>query len=299
MPGRFPLPPGTFQDLSNLTSDAGLLAMINLLATGVLGGIVDMEHILWVGKHGADTNPGTLLERPYLTFGKAMTEAVSGDVVMCVDAGVYPEEIDVPDGVSMYAPNATITTGAGGDENDAAINLGADADATVLAIVTGGDQSGVLRKNTAGTGRLQARTIDCRAGSGSCIINKGVTGGVLIVEVEQLLVGTGAGCGSTTQSVGHTHIDCQDIYLYGNGGIGLSHNAGGNVVGYVAHILEYGSPTGCTGIRVQGGRIDLMAHNITVATTWNVTGSGTLSIFYNQANGTPAGGGTILTSTPA
>lgn len=281
--------------LGSMAGVPGLATLLNEMFAPGSGSV------FYVGKNGNDSNQGDSVNAPFLTFTHALSEVSVGDVVVCLDAGSYQEELVVPAGVSLFAPNATITTGPDG-AGDAAITLETNTDVTLNAIVTGGNQDAVVRSNTPGTGTAHIKLIDCRSGSGSCVFNKGVGGGggILIVEVEQIYVGTGVGIGSTTQGIGHTHIDCEDIYLYGDNSVGLSHNSGGGVVGRITHILEDvdAAPTGTTAIIVQGGRMDLMINVIVADTTWNVTGAGILSLFYNQATGTPAGAGTVLLSTP-
>jgi len=299
MSGRFPLPPGTFARLELLTNDDGLLAILNLLASGSLGG-VDMQRTRWVGKHGDDDNSGQTLETAFLTFTEALAAASSGDVVCCLDAGSYEEELSVPAGVHIWAPNATLTTAAGGAITNAALTLDADSDVMVRAIVPKGNRSAVIRANTAGTARIRAQVIDCRAGGGACLFNLSFAGGgILMSEVEQVHVGTGFGVGSITVSTGHTHVNIEDIYIHGNNGFGLAQFGGNGIVGRVTHILEFGSPTGTVAILVNGGRVDLMAGGISADTAWTVGGAGTLSLFYNQATGVQVETGTVLKSTPA
>jgi hypothetical protein len=289
----FPLRSDFFAgQLGSLADPVGLVSLLNDWGAPGTGAV------FFVGKNGSDSNQGDSHVAPLLTFTKAFDLAQSGDSVFCLDGGVYTEDVIVPSDMNVWAPGATIQ---GADDGDTVVTIADNTDVVFRKVIAAGDQSAVARSNTPGTGRLGAQIIDTRTGLGNGVFNKGVGGGggVLIVKVDQVLVGTGTGIGSQAQGVGHTHIECEDIYLYGNGAAAVSHQSGGGIVGRIAHILEQDSPTGTTAIWVAGGRVDLMVGVIAADTTWNVTGAGTLSLFYNQATGTPAGAGTVLLSTPS
>lgn len=68
----------------------------------------DQKNIVYVGKHGNDANGGKTIEEAKLTFASAATVAVSGNVIVCFDAGTYIEALPSKLGVNVYAPNVTI-----------------------------------------------------------------------------------------------------------------------------------------------------------------------------------------------
>ena len=69
---------------------------------------VDESKIIYVGKHGLDTNDGLQIQKAFLTFGAAITAASYGDVIHCADDGIYAENLTGKAGVSISAPSATL-----------------------------------------------------------------------------------------------------------------------------------------------------------------------------------------------
>jgi hypothetical protein len=74
----------------------------------IFGVSVNETNIIWVGGHGNDSNDGRMTERAKLTFAAATTAASSGDIICCLDKGVYVEDLVSKAGVSIFAPNADI-----------------------------------------------------------------------------------------------------------------------------------------------------------------------------------------------
>lgn len=63
-------------------------------------------------KNGSDTNSGESLADAFLTIGAAITAANAQSPVWginCVDNGTYVENLSIPAGINIWAPNATIT----------------------------------------------------------------------------------------------------------------------------------------------------------------------------------------------
>lgn len=80
---------------------------INIAAPGV-----DNVKTFYVGKHGFDTNTGLTLNQAFKTFGAAALAATAASpsyydrcVIVCVDNGLYTEDVTITDYVSVYAPN--------------------------------------------------------------------------------------------------------------------------------------------------------------------------------------------------
>jgi hypothetical protein len=296
---RFPLPSGTFDKIENLTNDDGLLAVLNLIAADGSLGSVPMQDIWWVGKHGLDSNPGTSLERAFLTFNRAITAASAGDAIVCLDGGTYTERLNVPASINIYAPLANlIGTGAGAlFEGALMLRSGFYQFRSVTAV---GIESAVVRLDFAGTAIVYANLITIPDGASSGLMNASFfQAGVLVGRVDRIVVGaSGFGVYSSTLA-GVTKADVGRIELVGNSATGISQVAvSGSLNICVQHILEQGSYTTTKGINQGSGRIDAMVSVISADTAWSVTGSGVLSIFYNQATGAVVETGTVLKSTP-
>lgn len=73
------------------------------------------ENIIYVGKHGDDNNSGFNIEEAKLTFSAALSTAedltpssVYIFSIVCLDAGIYEEDVSISPYIFIYAPNATI-----------------------------------------------------------------------------------------------------------------------------------------------------------------------------------------------
>jgi len=246
--------------------------------------------IYYVGKHGNDsTNGGKIDPDAFLTFGKAITEALAQTpsdtnrfVIRCRDAGIYSENITCAEFVSIDAPNAEINGTV--DLHDNMI---------FKAREVSGVSSGIAVEKPSGqTGTTIAyvEKIDVTGAATGCANN--ATAGVLMLNAKQIFFDTGVGVGATTGTLGHMHIDIGDIYIRGNNGTALERDGAGTMLGKVDHILELGSPTGTTGVSVLGGQIDVNIRCIVADTAYNIAASATFSAFINDLTGSRINAGT-------
>lgn len=246
--------------------------------------------VYYVGKHGNDSNSGTSNQNAFLTFGAALT-AASGQtpstsnrfVVVCDDAGVYTENIDIPAWVSVYAPSAKVVGNVELNDNVYAQFdwIEASSSATVSKVFGGTDVSYIVANKVYGLG------------TGSSIVNL-ATNGVLMVTVKQVFAET-IGIGDLTNN-GHTHIEIEDLYLTANDAIGIERNSSGSTVGRISHILDVGALTGTTAIDVNSGEVNINVGEIDCVGAYNVALGGTLRMFVNKITGTQTGAGTINVS---
>jgi hypothetical protein len=79
------------------------------------GSDVDGVQVYWLGKHGNDANSGLTWNDAVLTIGQAHTltaaETPATDnrfAIVCLDAGIYDEDVTCQEWVDLYMPNATI-----------------------------------------------------------------------------------------------------------------------------------------------------------------------------------------------
>lgn len=77
---------------------------------------IDTHRMIFLGKHGNDTNDGKTLDKAVLTYGAAKTLAAALTpasnalvVIRCLDAGIYTENIDIPQYCILDAEEATFT----------------------------------------------------------------------------------------------------------------------------------------------------------------------------------------------
>jgi hypothetical protein len=79
------------------------------------------QQVYYWGKHGNDSNTGKNWDNnAFLTLGKAISEAslqspspTNQFTLVCKDSGIYTEQVVLPAWVSIYAPNATLTSTSG------------------------------------------------------------------------------------------------------------------------------------------------------------------------------------------
>lgn len=269
---------------------------------GATGGISHLK-TYYVGKHGNDSNAGKNPDAPFLTFGSATAAATAaGDVIWCLDGGTYNESIVLAANVSLIAPAATVTTpGGGGTGVGCVVSNGGDPYISVKKLIPGSGNSGVVQNDFAGTINVDVDVIDLRSGGVNGLLNlASVAGGVMMARCRQIYVdASGVGVGSSTQNIGHIHLDSGDIYLAGNSAIGIFLGTPTTIVGRVDHILKIGSPTGTVGIDVNSGEVSLSVSDLAADTVYDVSSGATLNLFANKLTGAVGGGtGTANVTTP-
>ena len=281
------------------TSDgAGGLSMV------LPASIVDEAQIYYVGKHGSDTlNNGQSIGQAYLTFAKAISEAVlqtpsatNRFAVVCLDDGVYTEQITAAQFVDVYAPNAKITfAGTGGF--DATITLAPDSSITFREIEqTGAPVSACLvLPNVAGTAKVHCEIMRAASLQNIGLINLSFAAqGVVMLKAYQVFVPeSGFGVGDVSSNIGHIHVEIEDIYLNGDNATGVSRFSTGSTVGRVAHILDIGVFANTLAVSSVSGTIDLNVNTIASVGAWNIGAGATLNLFVNEVSGTQVGAGTI------
>lgn len=275
-------------DIQNATNSQKGLATAGQI-TALEGLLTENSKIFYVGKHGNDSNSGKILSSAFLTFGAAIT-AAAGETpsasnlftIVCLDAGIYLENITCQQYVSIYAPNAEING-----------NLVLADDMSCKIKELSGIGSGIGIEKPAGqtsTTYCEVDKIDVTSAAIGCA--NLATGGVLILDAKQVYIDSGVGVGSSSSSLGHMHIKIGGIYIRGNNGIGLARTGTGTMVGRVDHILESGSPATTTGILVVAGIIDLNISTLSSDTAYNIALGATFNAFINELSGLTVNAGT-------
>lgn len=268
-----------------------LTQKLGLVATWVLTGevISDQIDILYVGKHGNNSNDGKSLKDAFLTFGAALTASSAGDVIVCEDAGVYVENITMLSDRIIWAPNATL---------DGTITAVDDSSVKLYKQIVGVGEVGVSKTTGTSYFNFEAEEVECIS-NGS-----GVTATVpsIYYAVKRVFIVNGI-CVANTSN--HIHLHIGDIYINGLG-IGIATLPGGLLVGEIDHIIETGGtpiggifcaggemnleintinvPSG-SGILCSAGNARITSKNITGAVAYNVAG-GTLDLITSQLTGT-------------
>lgn len=279
-------------------------AEIECLDAGVSSTLIDQQGVLYVGKHGSDTNDGRNIDGAMLTFAAATAAASAGETIKCVDTGLYEESVVLPLDVSLWAPYCTIEgPGGGGTGVGCIITQGGDTTVRAHRLVPGAGESGIVQTDVAGVLNIDVDFIDGRPNTGKDgILNLSTTaGGVTMVRARSIWVPAGGvGIGDLAVSIGHMHLDIGDIYLAGNSAIGIFLATASKLVGRVDHLVEIsGGFTGTKGIEVSSGIANINVSDISADTTYNVDTGATLNMFVNQLTGAVgAGTGTANVTTP-
>jgi hypothetical protein len=267
---------------------------IAALAEG--GALLDQIATIYVSKAGDNSNSGLSVNVPKLTIAAALgevsvifDEAAATVRIDVLDAGEYTENLTIPSWVHVRAPAATLR-GTVSIEAYASFVIGRHVATTNNAIMAqhGGES---------GPAFYSANISDGRGGTGvRNIRNVGGGGRNFFAHVGVLYVGNqGIGVGDvSTGDAGHIHIEIPDLYLAGNNAIGIlgaSQGIGnGDIVGWVDHILEIGTPTGTVGISLTaaGASVKLVAAEIIAATAYSIT-AGSLYLACPKITGTQTG----------
>lgn len=279
------LPVGTI-DQASATAGQALLWSGSSWAPGDVATNLDQQAI-FVSKTGNDSNDGLTSNKAKLTISAAIA-AASGSgygLVWVYDAGTYAEGVTNIDGIDLYAPNATLDLGSGGDQ------LRLAEQRTVFKIITrtSGGNSAVFNDASGGTSELYVeRIVD--SGAGVTVRNTFTTTLILhagIIDVR----GGGIALADFTNS-GHIHAWISDIYLRSDGATGIQRSNAGLTVATVQHILLKDGATSTTALDCNAGTLDCNVLEINCATAYDVASGAALNLFCNDLNGTQTNAGT-------
>jgi hypothetical protein len=257
------------------------------------------QRTLFVAKHGADSNAGTNPTEPLLTLDAATTAAAALSpttsdrvAIVALGAGIYTETVTLPSFVGLDARMSLI---------DGTLTIGEHNLVHLWRLRATADGQTLINK-TSGTGNsaVHISEVDGRGDTGTrdgvlCIDNQS---GILKVNSDIITVGlNGEGLGDGSPDFGHTHVHTRDLYAGGNGAT-LIRGSGGDafVVVFADHILEIGTLTGTTGIRISGpGDVTVITGQLkmTGGDAYNISGPGLLRLQAMEVEGNRVGDATI------
>jgi hypothetical protein len=236
--------------------------------------LVEESNILYVGKHGNDSNDGKTIGKAFLTIGAAIT-AASGETpasdnrfkIEIIDAGNYTENLTIPEWVGVIGLAALIN------------GQHTVADNTALWAFRLLSSTGTCVAKSAGTGNALVR-------AGRMILTNGsngtlVTSGELIFECGVVEVENGFGFGST--STGQQQIIADQIDITGTG-IGAGVSGAGSMCVRVNCINDTGSGTGI--LTASGATINAIVNSINCTTAVNEGTGTTLNLICASVTGT-------------
>lgn len=245
------------------------------------------QHLVFVGKHGSASpaSNGRVPDDAFDTFTGAIAyantqtpSAVNRFTILCQDSGIYSESFTVPAYVSVEARDAGVT---------GTLTVTDDSEVTIREVTGAVNTSAIVKTAGSTTARVKAEIIRT-TGTGDTIVTQAGETGQLLIEARQVYTENGS-CivDNSTAPAGHIHVEIEDLYITGTG-FGLDRDSStGLIVGRVAHILEIGGGVGNgTAMKVDSGRVDIVAGFIDTTTAYNIAGAGTLKLLVNEISGT-------------
>ncbi|MCP4638856.1 MAG: hypothetical protein GY851_00410 [bacterium] len=241
-------------------------------------------NVLYVGKHGNDSNSGRSDAQAKLTFANAIITvtnsytpaALSRWVLRCNDSAVYTESMSLPSYVGVEISQGAIV-GNVVLADDSRIKAG-----SVIA------SSGVAVWKTTGSGKAYAyiAEVEC-AGAAHGIIN--TSSGSLFADLGYVAISNGYAIGSTSDD--ELYVIAQEIKVRGTG-IGVGLLAAGEINGTINCIEDNDAGTGVI-VNNAAAKININVRKNTCATPFAET-SGELNYAGSYFTGTPTGGGHFI-----
>jgi len=241
------------------------------------GLLKDQQQILYVGKHGSDSNSGKTLENAFLTFGAAKTAAgtpaseAAAITISCFDDGEYDEDLTHTQYVNVFAPNATIK----GKQT-----LARDSRLVARRFINDGNNEVIVRTVSAGECYVEAQEI---VGSGTGVNTLELGGGGNTHIIAKRIQATGNG-NAINQTAGNLFLNSQ--WISAASATAFNMVAGGN-----SHIIsQYIS--GGTGIKLTTATSIARIFVGQLAGGYDVGASTTLYLYAEQITGTITENGT-------
>lgn len=259
------------------------------------GSDVEQQQVLYVGKHGADTNNGKTLGKAFLTIGAAITAAgapvdgASAVTIHVMDGGTYTENLAHVPFVNVHAPNATIK----GEHT-----FGGTTCLSARRLTNNGDTGHILWKlGGASADRVIVNAQEIvhtgiglsAAGIGALLF------GTMFVQAQRIIQAEGDGflaqCLAPDLAVLYLDVDEWDVgtAVVGGNPSALGCNAdGARIYGRIGTLL--GGPTSAgidVGQFLTGTAVYLTVGKLSVAgQAYNVRGGNSLRLFVGELSGT-------------
>jgi hypothetical protein len=255
---------------------------------------VPQRQVYYVGKHGSNSNNGLTINTALLTFTQAINLATLQSpssnkrfVIICLDPGVYAENITTVQWVDIYAPNAVV---------EGFIALADNVSVTFHRIQTTG--SAVVKAAGSGISHVIIEHIQLNS---SADFTMGIANlspdGIIIARVEKIICNAPFTIAVFSNSPGAGYIDFQidSILLNSESTFGLAAVDNGKLYGSVNQIIVVtDSSLNTFGIyTLTNGVVDVNCRKIDASTAILVNPSSVCSVFVNELLGAVIGLGTL------
>jgi len=312
------------QPRSTLVGNIGVLSGGNMPAGGNTGQLLgklsatsfdanwlgsNSSSVIYVAKNGTNTSDGIFPWLPKLTIQAAVTAAealiaagASAAQVNVLDTGTYVEDLVQSTGILLWAPGATLV-------GTLSLNVGSY---TRLYKHYPGAATSVMVDLSSDSGDrsvYQAVEVDGRgttgALAGSTLFRNRTSGRIFVATADVAIVpqnGVGVVDGAVAAGFGHIHCHFADLYLAGDSAVGvLANNATSNIIGYIDHILEIGTPANTVGVSITNATavVKLTVSELIADTAYTVAGSTSFYMQCPRIEGTRVGTANLAIVTPS
>lgn len=274
-------------DLENLGS--GTLAELSAAVTdATLAADIEEDNIIYVGKHGSDTDDGKNIGSAVLTFTKAIQLAnaqipSSSNIcgIICLDGGIYAENITFTDSyVHIFAANATLQGGVVIlDDNSIEFEM--------LSCTTG---NAVEMTTGSGTSYAQIKKLVTSGCNG--VVNS--SSGILNAEIELYRQTGGIGFKATS---GISHADIQDWDLYGESPVAVQNASSGMMNLRTGNIADRSGTGTSIAFDCNSGTVNALVVYASVDKLYDIETGATLNLIGANLSGTEENNGTINITT--
>jgi hypothetical protein len=266
-----------------------------------------LENVAFVSKNGGTYGDvdGTSIGRSISSFTNALEniESINGGVpsytnpivLVCLDAGIYEEDLVVPDFVSIYAPTARLKLGGAGSRQ---LSMGTSR-VTFHRIFRDDGSNTMITMTPSSIGSLIQADHIINGGSGIAIIGGSDVCSVIDVKVLELTGDGAIGISDFGSSNKHIHVHLSSLRMYSDNSIGIQVLNNSDIHGYIDDIHSNNQVvTGATAFDVQNGTVRMGVNRVDVNNFYSVVSPGVLNLFGNEFNGATSGNGTVNTITP-
>ena len=233
---------------------------------------------------GSDTTGDGTSHKPYQTIQKAIDEAVVNQTVVVKGSETIQENIVCKDDVNIYAPKTILELG-GPSQNQLSLARGAFQFKKIIR-TSGSNVMITATEALPSPGYSILILYEIRDEGTGITIQNGLNR-PLDLHIKQVFVSnSNIFLLDTVNSVSHTHINFDDIYLSSNGCTGIRLENGGNVVGYIQHIKELGAGIGAsTAFDIDDGEINVICPDARVTTIANISPNGSFRFSSQRFSG--------------
>jgi hypothetical protein len=237
------------------------------------------EQILYVGKHGDDTNDGKSINKPFLTFtaaiaaATALTPAADNRIsIKCVDAGSYTEDLTVPEWVGILAESAELI-GSHGITQNCLIQC------FRLNVPAGG--TGITKNGSGGTGNAFCEFVNLNGNA----IGFLCLSGEFNIRGQVINVDTGVGIGSLSTNI--IHASFRNININGAGGVGIGISSITGMVSAGVDCIEGVNASSTCLLALNGGMLCINCSSIKgTDVAYNVDATSALKLVASSFQGT-------------